>query len=85
VDDHRINFDRLEENDIAGDAVADAGIRRIHEAAAVFHDKGSAAKLLNVGQRLQECGRFGDQVLHRAESVSTGGTISTMMWGWRAA
>ena len=64
VDDDRIDFHRLKKDDVARDAGADAGIGRVHETAAVFHDKRLAAEFLDVGQRLEQCRRFGNQILH---------------------
>src|SRR5207253_965100 len=60
-----IDLDGFEENDIPRHIASYLRIRRIHEAAAVLNDEGCPAEFLNVRQRLQQCGGFCDQVLHR--------------------
>ena len=55
VDEHGIDADRFEKDDIAQEPLDDLLI--LHRAAAVFDDEKLAAKFLDVGQRLDE--RFG--------------------------
>jgi hypothetical protein len=64
MDDDGIDFDGLEEDEVTGDALADGGVGRIHETAAVFDDESGAAELLDIGKRFEECLGFGDQILH---------------------
>src|ERR1039458_1823527 len=64
VNDHWVNFYRFQEDDVARDPVAGLRVRRVHEAAAVFDDKGGAAEALDVRQGFQQCGSFGNEVLH---------------------
>ena len=64
VDDDRVDLDRLQEDNVTRDAVADLRVRRVHEAAAVLDDEGGAAEALDVGQRLQQGVGFGNEVLH---------------------
>ena len=54
VDDDGIDFNGFEKNDVARDAVADVGVGRVHETAAVFDDEGRAAEFLDVRQRFQQ-------------------------------
>ena len=61
---HRIDLNRFEEHDIAGDALANGIIRGVHEGAAVFHDEGFATEFLNVRQRFQQRRGFSNEVLH---------------------
>ena len=64
MDDNRINLNGFKKNNVARDAVADVGVGRIHEAAAVFDDEGRAAELQDIRQRFQQRFGFGDEVLH---------------------
>ena len=54
---HRIDLDGFQKHNVASDAIANLGIGRIHETAAVFHDKSRAAEPLNIRQRFEQ--RFG--------------------------
>src|SRR5262249_49448130 len=54
----------FEENDIAGDPMPLFFVRRIHEAAAIFHDKNLTSKLLDVRQRLEQRYRFRNNLFH---------------------
>ena len=56
--------------DIARHAVAHGGVGRVHEAAAVFHDKSGVAEFLDVGQRFKERGGFRNKVRHCQAIVS---------------
>ena len=53
-----INSDRFEKNDIARDPVPFFGVRRVHETAAVLHDKDLTAEALDVRQCFDQRGRF---------------------------
>ena len=46
-----------------------SSMRRVHEAAAVFHEERGVAELLDVGQRFEERPGFGDGVVHQSLSV----------------
>ena len=43
--------------------------RGIHETAAVFDDEGFAAEFLDVRQRFEQRGGFGDQILHLLSGI----------------
>ncbi len=73
VDDDRVDLDGFQEDDVARDAVANFGVGRVHEAAAVFDDEGGAAEPLDVGQRFQQRAGFGNEVLHKEPGSTTGG------------
>ena len=64
MDDDGIDFDGFEKNDVARDAVADVGVGRVHETAAVFDDERRAAEFLDIRQRFQQRFGFGDEILH---------------------
>ena len=65
VDDDGIYFHRFQKNDVTRDAVANGIVGRVHETAAIFHDKRRAAEFLDVGQRLKQRRGFENQILHR--------------------
>ena len=64
VDDDGVDLHRFKKNDVACDAVADAGVGRVHETAAIFDDKCFATEFLDVRQRFEKRRGFGNQVLH---------------------
>ena len=78
MDDHGIDLDRFEEDNIARDPGADGRVRRIHETAAVLDDKRLAAESLNVRQCLKERRGLGNQVLHRRKSKTVRGRRSIL-------
>ena len=57
VDDDRVDADRLEKDDVAHHALDQVGI--FHRRAAVLHHDGAPAKLLEIGQRLEQRVRLG--------------------------
>jgi hypothetical protein len=58
--DDGIDLDGFEKNDVARHAGAHVRIGRVHETAAVFHDKRRAVEFLDIRQRFQERVGFGD-------------------------
>jgi hypothetical protein len=64
VDDDGVDLDRFKKNNVSRDAIADFGVRRVHEAAAVFDDERRAAEFLDIRQRFKQRSGFGDQILH---------------------
>jgi hypothetical protein len=52
VDDDRVDADVLQEDDVAGELLAQCGL--LHRRAAVLDDHRLAVELADVGQRLQE-------------------------------
>src|ERR1700722_4155315 len=69
VDDDRIDPDRFEKNNVAGDAMPYFCIRRIHKTTTIFHDEDLGAKTLDVRQRFEQCRRFGNDFFHRDSTV----------------
>src|SRR5438128_1621866 len=65
VDDHRVDANGFQENDVARDAIANLRVGRVHETAAVFHHERLTAESLDVRQGFQQRRGFGDEVLHR--------------------
>jgi hypothetical protein len=77
VNDDGVDFDRFQKNDVAGDSVANIGVRRVHETAPVFDDERRTAEFLDVRQRFQQRLGFGDEVLHgliRNKNVAANGS-----------
>src|SRR4029077_20347877 len=62
--DYRIDFDGFQKDDVPGHAVPNGVVRRVHETAAVFDHEHLAAIALNVRQRFEQGGSFGDWILH---------------------
>ena len=67
---HGINADCLQENDVARHAMTHFRIVRIHETATIFHDKNLRAKPLNVRQRFEQRGGFGNDLVHYRSRMS---------------
>ena len=61
---HRIDLDRLQKNHVPRHARAHGLVRTVHETAAVLDYERCAGKSLNVRQRFEQCGGFGDEFLH---------------------
>ena len=53
VDDDRVQADVLEQDDVAGEVLAQLGVG--HRRAAVLDDDGAAVELPDVRERLEEC------------------------------
>ena len=60
----RVDLDSFQKYDVAGQAIADVRVRGIHETAAVFDDEGGAAVFLDIRERFEQSGGFGDEVVH---------------------